>query len=86
MKFFLTRPVVDVVLSSVLFVDRSLIVTVHHPVNAQNISLILLDNALRLKYNSVPSYYNQCKFLFKEERKKERKEKESVKNLDSGTY
>ena len=51
--------VVDVVLSPVLFVDRPLIVTVHHSVNPQNVSLILLDAALRLEYNSVPSCYEE---------------------------
>ena len=49
------RPVIYVVLSSVLFIDRSVIVAVHHPVNSQNVSLILLDNTLRLEYNSIPS-------------------------------
>ena len=48
------RPVVDVVLSSILLVDGPLIVVVHHPVDTQDVGLVLPHRPLWLQDERVP--------------------------------
>ena len=46
-------PVVDVILSSILFIDRSVVVAVNHPVDTQNVRLVLLHRSLGLEHHRV---------------------------------
>ena len=51
------QPVVDVVLSTILLINWSLIVAINHPVDTKNICLMLLNNAFWLQNNSITPWY-----------------------------
>ena len=44
-------PVVDVILSAVLLVDRPLVVVIDHPVDAEHVGVVLFHRPVRLQHH-----------------------------------